>query len=203
MKTLLTTLAIGLVLANSPAAAQDEAYSLESRAAIGAHHLCSGLWVVGSVTKRTPVQVLGQDIAPFRDFSWDDRFTFHVSETDKRSTVSGPGIPSRIAKFNGDQGCAILPRGETGIHFKPVVVPRNLPDAATQPWPTGDANAEAGSQTPASSPRSTGASSRRHTTLARSSSCIRARSSASATRRGGPRTRRKSAGRRARASPRR
>ena len=58
-------------------------------------------------------------------------------------TVSGPGIPARIAKFNGDQGCAILPRGETDIHFKPVAVPRNLPDAATQPWPMGDANAMA------------------------------------------------------------
>ena len=34
-----------------PAAAQDQAYSLESRAAIGAHHICSGLWVVGRVTK--------------------------------------------------------------------------------------------------------------------------------------------------------
>ena len=47
-----------------------------------------------------------------------------------------------MAKFNGDQGCAILPRGETDIHFKPVAVPRNLPDAATQPWPIGDANAD-------------------------------------------------------------
>jgi CubicO group peptidase (beta-lactamase class C family) len=143
MKTLLTTLALGVLLCTSPAEAQDEAYSLESRAAIGAHHLCSGLWVVGRVTKRTPVQIVGQDIRPFRDFSWDDRFTFNVSEVDKRVSVSGPGIPTRIAKFNGDQGCAILPRGQTGIHFKPIVVPRNLPDAATQPWPTGDANAEA------------------------------------------------------------
>ena len=119
MRTFLTTLAIGLALGVPPAAAQDEAYSLESRAAIGAHHICSGLWVVGRVTRRTPVQIVAQDIRPFRDFSWDDRFTFHVSEVDKQVAVSGPGIATRIAKFNGDQGCAILPRGDTGIHFKP------------------------------------------------------------------------------------
>ena len=36
MKTLLTRLALGVLLCTSPAEAQDEAYSLESRAAIGA-----------------------------------------------------------------------------------------------------------------------------------------------------------------------
>ena len=140
MKTLLTTLAIVVVLSLAPAA-QDANYGLESRAAIGAHHLCSGLWVVGRVTKRRPEQVLAQDILPFRDFSWDPSFSFDVSETEKRARVNGPGIPSRVAKFNGDQGCTILPRGETAVHFKPVVVPRNLPDAETTPWPMGDANA--------------------------------------------------------------
>ena len=143
MRAFLTTLAIGLVLAPAPGAAQDAAYSLESRAAIGAHHICAGLWVVGRVTKRTPVQIVGQDIMPFRDFSWDPSFTFRVSETDKRVMVEGPGFPSRIAKYNGDQGCTILPRGETTIHFKPVAVRPNLPDAETTPWPMGDANATA------------------------------------------------------------
>jgi CubicO group peptidase (beta-lactamase class C family) len=147
MKSFLTTLTIGLVLAGSPATAQDDAYSLESRAAIAAHHLCSGLWVVGAVTRRTPAQILAEDIKPFRDFSWDDRFSFDVGE-DKTVTVRGPGIPPRTAKFNGDQGCAILPRGETAIHFKPVAVPRNLPDAATQSWPMGDANADAAQPNP-------------------------------------------------------
>jgi hypothetical protein len=123
------------------AEADDPAYGLESRAAIGAHHLCSGLWVVGRVYKRTPEEILAQDIAPFREFSWDTRFTYQVDAQRRRVSVSGPGIPSRTAKYNGDQGCAILPRGESDIHFQPVVIPRTLPEAATQAWPTGDMGA--------------------------------------------------------------
>ena len=38
---------------------------------------------------------------------------------------------------------AILQRGANDIYFKPERVPRKLPDAATQRWPTGDANATA------------------------------------------------------------
>ncbi|HYE85452.1 MAG TPA: serine hydrolase, partial [Vicinamibacterales bacterium] len=129
------------LIAAAPAAAQDASYSLESRAAIGAHHLCSGLWVVGRVTKRTAAEILAQDIAPFRDFSWDSSFTYHVDNAQRTVTVRGPGIPARMAKFNGDQGCAILPRGDTTIHFTPVTVARNLPAADTTPWPMGDANA--------------------------------------------------------------
>ena len=127
----------------APAAAQESDYGLESRAAIGAHHICSGLWVVGRVTRRTADEIIAQDIAPFRDFSWDKNFTYTVDNLRNTVTVRGPGIAARMAKFNGDQGCSILPRGETDIHFKPVTVPRHLPAAATQPWPNGDANAVA------------------------------------------------------------
>lgn len=138
----MTWIVITLLLAAAvPAAAQDAAYSLESRAAIGAHHICSGLWVVGRVTKRSAEEIVAQDIAPFRDFSWDKSFTYKVDSNGRSVTVQGPGIPARTAKYNGDQGCAILPRGETSIHFAPVAVPRNLPDAATTPWPMGDADA--------------------------------------------------------------
>ena len=123
------------------AVAQDNAYSFESRAAIGAHHLCSGLWVVGRVTKRTAAEILAQDIAPFADFSWEKFFNYSVDAEKRTVTVHGEGFPARTAKYNGDQGCSILPRGETAIHFKPIAVPRNLPDAATTPWPMGDLGA--------------------------------------------------------------
>src|ERR1700716_2077533 len=116
------------VPASSRSAPDAVSYSLESRAAIGAHHLCSGLWVVGSVYRRTADQVLAQDIAPFKDFSWDGRFTYRVGSEHHSVTVSGPGSAPRTARYNGDQGCAILPRGEDRIHFKPVPVPRSLPD---------------------------------------------------------------------------
>lgn len=120
---------------------QNADYSRESRAAMGAHHLCSGLWVVGRVYPRAPEEVLAQDIAPFAAFGWEESFKYTIDAKRRRVTVSGPGIPPRTAQFNGDQGCSILPRGASGIYFKPARAPRKLPDAATQPWPTGDANA--------------------------------------------------------------
>lgn len=138
----MTRIVFALLLAAAvPAAAQDAAYSLESRAAIGAHHICSGLWVVGRVTGRSAEEIVAQDIAPFRDFSWDKSFTYKVDTNGRSVTVQGPGIPARTARYNGDQGCAILPRGESSVYFTPVPVPRTLPDAATTPWPMGDANA--------------------------------------------------------------
>jgi CubicO group peptidase (beta-lactamase class C family) len=45
---------------------------------------------------------------------------------------------TRTAKFYGDQGCVILPRGEDSVHFAPVAVESALPDAMSQPWPMGD-----------------------------------------------------------------
>jgi CubicO group peptidase (beta-lactamase class C family) len=120
---------------------QNADYSRESRAAMGAHHLCSGLWVVGRVYQRTAEDVLAQDIAPFQAFGWEESFKYTIDAKRRRVTVSGPGIPPRAAQYNGDQGCSILPRGANDVYFKPARAPRKLPDAATQPWPTGDANA--------------------------------------------------------------
>lgn len=46
---------------------------------------------------------------------------------------------TRVAAFYGDQGCVIHPVEHDGIHFTPVPVRTTLPDAASQPWPMGDA----------------------------------------------------------------
>src|SRR4051812_16298881 len=93
----------------------DVAYSRESRAAIGAHHICSGLWVVGRVYKRSPSEIVAQDIAPFTLWGWERDFTYDVDSARQTVTVHVPGVPARTAKFNGDQGCAIMPRGESEI----------------------------------------------------------------------------------------
>jgi CubicO group peptidase (beta-lactamase class C family) len=121
----------------------DRAYSREARAAFGAHNLCAGLWVVGRVYKRSPAQVLAEDIQPFELFSWERDFTYAVDSLRHAVTVSAPGIAPRVATYNGDQGCSILPRGERAVHFTPVPVRRNLPDASTLAWPMGEANAAA------------------------------------------------------------
>src|SRR5882762_10085309 len=49
------------------------------------------------------------------------------------------GALTRTAKFYGDQGCIIQQQNHDGIYFTPVPVKTRLPDAASQPWPMGDA----------------------------------------------------------------
>ena len=44
----------------------------------------------------------------------------------------------RTAKYLGDQGCVALPVGEDTVHYTPVALKSNLPDAATTAWPMGD-----------------------------------------------------------------
>ena len=115
--------------------------NLEFRAAICAHHLSSGLWVVGRNYERTPEEVVAQDIAPFRYFGWAPDFEYEVDEQRRLVTVTAPGAPPRSARYTGDQGSTILPRGRRDVFFKPVRVSRRLPDAASQAWPMGDVGA--------------------------------------------------------------
>ena len=115
--------------------------NMEFRAAIGAHHIASGLWVVGRKTKRTPAEVVAQDIAPFTYFGWQSDFKYHVDRKRKLVTVTAPGAPPRSAIYTGDQGSTILPRGKKKVFFKPVRVPRRLPDASKAAWPMGDVGA--------------------------------------------------------------
>jgi len=122
--------------------ASDDAYSRAGRAAMGAHHLCSGLWVVGRDLQRTPEEVLAQDIAPFEPFGWEADFSFEVDLERRAVTVSAPGIEARTARYHGDQGCSILPPGESDVFFEPTVVPRDaLPPPDEQDWPMGDRGA--------------------------------------------------------------
>lgn len=120
---------------------QEKIENLEFRAAIAAHHICSGLWVVGRETERTAEEVVAQDLAPFTFFGWDPEFAYEVDEERKMVTVTAPGAPPRSAIYTGDQGSSILPREEKDVFFEPVDVPRNLPDASTQDWPMGDVGA--------------------------------------------------------------
>jgi CubicO group peptidase (beta-lactamase class C family) len=53
--------------------------------------------------------------------------------------VTPPNGVRRTAVYLGDQGCVTLPIGQTAPSFTPARVPSRLPDAATSPWPMGDA----------------------------------------------------------------
>ena len=118
-----------------------ERENMEFCAAICAHHISSGLWVVGRDYQRTAEEVIAEDIAPFTYFGWQADFTYEVDEGRKIVTVTAPGAPPRSARYTGDQGSTILPRGEENVLFDPVKVPRNLPDASTQDWPMGEVGA--------------------------------------------------------------
>ncbi len=143
---LLITLSATIVHAAEPVggASSEEAArreNLEFRAAICAHHLASGLWVVGREYHRTPEDVLAQDIEPYSYFGWADDFEYEVDDENRIVTVTAPGAPSRSARYTGDQGSSILPRRASDVFFQPVSVPRNLPDASSTAWPMGDQGA--------------------------------------------------------------
>ena len=127
--------------AKAKASEEKQRDNMEFRAAICAHHISSGMWVVGRDYQRTAEEVIAQDIAPFTYFGWQSDFKYHVDEERKIVTVTAPGAPPRRARYTGDQGSTILPRGEEDVFFKPVKVPRKLPDASTQDWPMGEVGA--------------------------------------------------------------
>ena len=132
-------LTLGLLARATGQPAADQ--NVEFRAAICAHHISSGIWVVGRDHQRTPEEVIAQDIAPFTYFGWRPDFQYHVDKARKIVTVTAPGAPPRSAIYTGDQGSTILPRGASNVFFEPARVPRRLPDAAKRPWPMGDIGA--------------------------------------------------------------
>ncbi|MCH8937494.1 MAG: serine hydrolase [Gemmatimonadetes bacterium] len=126
----------GPAMAQTPTAEQRE-----HAAALGAHHICAGVFVVGRDYQRSPGEVLAQDLARFRPFLWQESFAYTVDRDAHVVTVTGPGISPRKAKYNDDQGCTILPPGEDDVYFTPVNVSSTLPNGSTQDWPLGDRNA--------------------------------------------------------------
>jgi len=115
---------------------------LEHVAAMDAHQICAGLFVVGRDIQRNAVTVVARDVAQFEWFRWDSSFRYDVDWDRRLVTVEVPGAPVRSAGYYGDQGCVIHERGSEEIHFTPTDVPSTLPDAVTQAWPMGDADAQ-------------------------------------------------------------
>ena len=114
--------------------ASDDARAVEFALAMNAKLLCSGIWVQG----RDPELHAAADQQRFDHFSWGEDFEYAVDEERRRVTLSAPGVPSRVAQHNGDQGCAILPRDAEDVFFTPSEVGREWPLAEWERWPTGD-----------------------------------------------------------------
>jgi CubicO group peptidase (beta-lactamase class C family) len=96
--------------------------------------LCSAVFVSG----RDPAEAFTN--SGFFLFPDDQRggVTYTV-DRDKKLVRMTHGTTTRTAKLYGDQGCIIHPEHHDGIFFTPVPVKTRLPDAASQPWPMGDA----------------------------------------------------------------
>ncbi len=72
-----------------PAMAQvPTAEQREHAAALGAHHICSGVFVVGRDYRRPPDEVLARDLARFRPFLWQEDFAYTVDRDADVVTVT-------------------------------------------------------------------------------------------------------------------
>ena len=94
--------------------------------------LCSGVFISG----RDPSEVVkhsGDVLMP----SNRDRVTWEIDREPKLARMTLDGV-TREARFYGAQGCIIQDRDKPGIAFTPVPVKTTLPEAVSQPWPTGD-----------------------------------------------------------------
>ena len=125
-----------------PEAGDEDGRFRRYAAGIGAHHLCSGVFVVGRVTERSPETVLEEDIRPFVAFAWQDDFEWTVDRAEQSATVWAADVNPRTARYHDDQGCTLLEDGMDSVRFEPVPVPRNQPAAEETPWPLGDVEAE-------------------------------------------------------------
>jgi CubicO group peptidase (beta-lactamase class C family) len=98
--------------------------------------LCSGVFITG-LDAADAAEHVGGFISPFEERA-------HVVDTvvdyDRQLVaLTLPDGVTRTAKRYGNQGCVAHPIGEDSVYFVPSEVERNLPPAATTPWPMGDA----------------------------------------------------------------
>ena len=102
--------------------------------------LCSGVFITGLDAAAAAANV-GGFISPF-----DERA--HVVDTvvdyeqERVALTLSDGV-TRTAKRYENQGCVAHGIGEDSVHFAPTAVERNLPPAATTPWPMGDVLSDA------------------------------------------------------------
>jgi CubicO group peptidase (beta-lactamase class C family) len=95
--------------------------------------LCSGVFVSG----RTPEDVARGSAYFFMPREEQEQVKWTIDRDAKLARTSF-GNFTREARYYGDQGCIIQNPEKPGIHFKPVAVKSQLPDASTQAWPMGD-----------------------------------------------------------------
>ncbi len=98
--------------------------------------ICSAVFVSG----RDPYEAAKNSAFIWLPERQRKRITSLVVDREGREVrVTWASSVTRIARFMGDQGCVVIPRGADGVSFTPVPVVSSLPPADTLPWPMGDA----------------------------------------------------------------
>ena len=119
----------------TPAPTAPPGEALHHQTAGFAKILCSGVFNTGLDPEDAAANV-GGFISPF-----DERGQVVDTVVDfdrRRVELTLPDGTVRTAQHYRNQGCVAHPVGEDSIYFTPTDVERNLPPAATTPWPMGD-----------------------------------------------------------------
>jgi CubicO group peptidase (beta-lactamase class C family) len=97
--------------------------------------LCSGVFMTGLDPADAAANV-GGFTSPFPERA--EVVDTVVDFADQRVTLTLGDGTVRTAKKYANQGCVASAIGEDSVYFTPTEVERNLPPAATTPWPMGD-----------------------------------------------------------------
>jgi CubicO group peptidase (beta-lactamase class C family) len=106
--------------------------------------MCSAVFVSGrqleEAERNSGTLVTSNSGASYSELSETDRISKTKLVVDRKQKLvrASLGDSMQTAKFFGDQGCVILPKGTNRIFFKPSKVRTRLPDPMSQPWPMGD-----------------------------------------------------------------
>ena len=97
--------------------------------------LCSGVFITGLDPEDAAANVGGF----ISDFELRGNVVDTVVDFERQMVaLTLPDGVTRTAKRYKNQGCVAHGIGEDSVHFVPTDVERNLPPAATTPWPMGD-----------------------------------------------------------------
>jgi len=97
--------------------------------------MCSAVFITG-----LPADFAAENVGYFTSpYAERAKVSKPVIDYIKKSvSITLPTGLTRTAIYTGAQGCVTLPPGLEKLYYTPIPVPRNLPDAATTPWPMGD-----------------------------------------------------------------
>lgn len=148
MKVVRFLLAIVVVVSLTPVIQGEEGVSGRARIELAlrdyAKLMCSAVFISGRdlpEAERDSGPLVTENIgSSYSVFTEADRATARVHIDRKGKVVTAPfrDFAPGIARFYGDQGCVILPRGVQNAFFTPKKVSTRLPPADTQSWPMGN-----------------------------------------------------------------